>query len=188
MDAFAYLSVLLSIIIGLAITQVLQGYRAMLLARRRVKPFAPTLIWSVLILVLATQSWWSSFGLTDVRVWTFGVFGLILLQTVLLYMLAAIVLPDAAEGAIDLAHHYREHVTAFFTIMLAMLAVSVAKDLSLPHHSADPLDLAGHGVFAAISLVALRYRGERVQLGVAVVATIFIAAYIAVLFSHLNGG
>jgi hypothetical protein len=32
MDAFGYLSVLLSIILGLAIAQVLQGYRSLLLA------------------------------------------------------------------------------------------------------------------------------------------------------------
>jgi len=187
MDAFSYLSVLLSIIIGLAITQVLQGYRAMLLARRRVKLFAPTIVWSVLILVLATQAWWSSFGLTDVRVWTFGVFGLILLQTVLLYMLAAIVLPDAGEGTIDLATHYREHITAFFSIMLAMLAVSALKDLSLQGRGVDPIDLAGHGIFAAMALVALRCRGERAQLGVTITAAIFIAAYILILFSHLGG-
>lgn len=187
MDAFSYLSVLLSIIIGLAITQVLQGYRAMLLARRRVKPFVPTLVWSVLIPVLATQSWWSSFGLAGIRVWTFGVFGLILLQTVLLYMLAALVLPDASEGTIDLATHYREHITAFFSIMLAMLAVSAAKDLTLQGHRADPVDLAGHAIFAGIALVALRYRSERAQLGVAMAAAIFIAAYTLILFSHLRG-
>jgi hypothetical protein len=40
MDAFSYLSVLLSIIIGLAITQVLQGYRGLLLARHRTTLFA----------------------------------------------------------------------------------------------------------------------------------------------------
>jgi hypothetical protein len=187
MDAFSYLSVLLSIIIGLAITQVLQGYRAMLLARRRVRTFAPTFVWSLLILVLATQAWWSSFGLTDVRVWTFGVFGLILLQTALLYMLAALVLPDAGEGTVDLAAHYRDHITAFFAIMLAMLAVSAVKDLSLQGRHVDPVDLAGHGVFAAMALVALRYRGDRAQLGVAIAATIFIVAYILILFSHLRG-
>lgn len=187
MDAFAYLSVLLSIIIGLAITQVLQGYRAMLLARRRVIVFIPTLIWSVLILVLATQSWWSSFGLTDIRVWTFGIFGLILLQTVLLYMLAALVLPDPQDGTIDLATHYHEHVTPFFAIMLAMLAVSVAKDLSLQGRRADPLDLAGHAIFAAMAVAALRFRGSRAQLAVAIAATAFIAAYIVILFSHLAG-
>jgi hypothetical protein len=188
MDAFAYLSVLLSIIIGLAITQVLQGYRAMLLARQRVKAFAPTIIWSLLILVLATQSWWSSFGLVEVRDWTFGIFGLILLQTVLLYMLAALVLPDAHQGEIDLRIHYDEHITAFFTIMLAMLATSAAKDMMLRGHSTNPVDLGGHGVFAALAIVALRYRGERTQLGVAIAATAFIIAYIAILFSHLGGG
>lgn len=34
MDAFSYLSVLLSIILGLAIQQILQGYRALILRRR----------------------------------------------------------------------------------------------------------------------------------------------------------
>ena len=37
MNAFSYLSVLLSIILGLAITQVLQGYRSLLLAHGRVE-------------------------------------------------------------------------------------------------------------------------------------------------------
>ena len=39
MDAFSYLSVLLSIILGLGIQQVLQGYRALMLARGRVRFF-----------------------------------------------------------------------------------------------------------------------------------------------------
>jgi hypothetical protein len=188
MDAFSYLSILLSIIIGLAITQVLQGYRAMLLARRRLRPFTPTIIWSVLILVLATQSWWSSFGLVQVRDWTFGVFALILLQTVLLYMMAALVLPDAGEGAIELRNHYRDHITAFFAIMLAMLATSLAKDLALQGHRVDPLDIAAHAIFASMAIIALRFRSDRAQLGVAIAATAFIGAYIVTLFSHLGGG
>ncbi len=110
MDAFSYLSVLLSIIIGLAITQVLQGYRGLLLARARVRLYAPTLIWSALLLVIATQSWWASFGLAGHTEWTFAGFTLLLLQTVLLYMMSALVLPDIpVDSAIDLrAHYYRE--------------------------------------------------------------------------------
>ena len=48
MDAFSYLSVLLSIILGLAITQILQGYRGLLLARGRVTFYVPSLIWTAL--------------------------------------------------------------------------------------------------------------------------------------------
>jgi hypothetical protein len=36
-DAFAYLSVLLSIILGLAIAEVLQGYGTLLLSRAKVR-------------------------------------------------------------------------------------------------------------------------------------------------------
>ena len=37
MDAFSYLSVLISIILGLAVTQALQGFRGLMLARSRVR-------------------------------------------------------------------------------------------------------------------------------------------------------
>ncbi|HEU4696571.1 MAG TPA: hypothetical protein VFR92_06375, partial [Sphingomicrobium sp.] len=86
MDAFSYLSVLLSIIIGLAITQVLQGYRALLLAKARVRSDGTALLWSVSLLLFATQAWWASFGLREHREWSFLAFAIVLLQMILLYM------------------------------------------------------------------------------------------------------
>jgi len=62
-DAFAYLSVLLSIVLGLAIAEVLQGYGTLLRSRSTVKFYAPPVIWSVMMLILATHFWWASFGL-----------------------------------------------------------------------------------------------------------------------------
>ena len=110
MDAFGYLSVLISIILGLAITQVLQGYRALLLARGRIHADPTPLIWSGLILLFAAQAWWASFGLTARQNWDFLDFAVILLQMGLLYMLSALVLPDMpAEQPIDLAGHFERH-------------------------------------------------------------------------------
>src|SRR6185312_11679923 len=42
-DAFNYLSVLLSIILGLAITQILKGFRGLTLSRSRVVAYWPSL-------------------------------------------------------------------------------------------------------------------------------------------------
>lgn len=42
MDAFSYLSVLISIILGLAVTQVLQGFRGLMLARAGARILAGT--------------------------------------------------------------------------------------------------------------------------------------------------
>jgi len=50
MDEFSYLSVLLSIILGLAVTQILQVFRGLLLSRARV-----LIYWPVLALIHAVR-------------------------------------------------------------------------------------------------------------------------------------
>jgi hypothetical protein len=187
-DAFSYLSVLLSIILGLAITQVLQGYRALLLSRSRIKVYLPTLIWSALLLVFSAQLWWASFGLADHTQWTFPTFGILLLQTVLLYMMSAIVLPDVPHaGEMNLAEHYWREVGPFFVISLLMLAVSVAKDWMLNDRLPDGTNLAFHGAFAALSIVALTFRRPRVHQTIAALMVAFTVSYIGLLFARLSG-
>ena len=187
MDAFSYLSVLLSIIIGLAMTQVLLGYRALLLSRSRVRLYWPVLLWSALILILATQNWWSSFGLAEHESWTFPVFATILLQTILLYMMAGLVLPDIPPGEpVDLEAHYYREVTPFFAIMLAMLAVSVVKDLLLDGHLPEGENLAFHGLFAAVALAALLTRRPRLHELLPPLMVVATGVYIALLFARLG--
>ena len=186
MDAFSYLSVLLSIIIGLAITQILQGYRGLLLSRSRVTLYGPTLILSGLMLAFATQSWWASFGLADRQGWNFGDFAMVLLQTIILYMMAAVVLPDTPPGEpIDLrAHYYRERVP-YFSLSLAMLVVSVGKEWILDGRLPHPANLAFHGIFAVASLVGLLVGRPRVHLLLVPTTALVAAVYIALLFSRL---
>jgi hypothetical protein len=185
-DAFSYLSVLLSIILGLAITQVLMGYRGLLLARGRVSFYAPTLEWSVLILVIAAQEWWASFGLSYHHGWTFLQFSVVLLQTVLLYMMAGLVLPDIpTDQPVDLkAHYYRER-RPFYLTFLILLAVSVSKDFVLQGRLPAPANLAFHGVFASLSLLAFLIRKPRFHEIATPVGAAVVTAYIALLFFRL---
>ena len=186
MDALSYLSVLFSIIIGLTITQILQGYRALLLARRRVSLHGPTLFWSAILLLVASQVWWSSFGLTHVHGWTFLNFSMLMLQTILLYMMAGLVLPDMpAEASIDLEAHYERETTPFFLLFLAMLATSVTKDLLREGHLPDPENLAFHGAFALVAILALLVRRRWLHAVIAPLGLIGLLAYIGLLFARL---
>lgn len=186
MDAFSYLSVLLSIIIGLAMTQILMGFRGLLLARSRVTSYAPSIIWSVLLLVMATQAWWASFGYTRHRDWTFVGFGTVLLQAVLLYMIAGLVLPDMPPGEpIDLrAHYYRER-RVFYGLFLAMLAVSVSKDWVVDGSLPSTPNLAFHGVFASLALAAMLVTSPRFHQIATAVGAVVCGVYIALLFARL---
>lgn len=187
MDAFSYLSVLLSIIIGLAITQILQGYRGLLLSRSRVRLYWPTIIWSGLLLVFSAQMWWASFGLASHTQWSFATFGIILLQTILLYMMSAVVLPDAQNtDVIDLRAHYFREVVPFFVISLLMLACSIGKDWMLNGRLPDLANLTFHALFAAFALVAITNRNARIHMVIALAMVLFTITYIALLFAQLG--
>jgi hypothetical protein len=186
MTAFGYLSVLISIILGLAIAQVLQGYRALLLARARSHVDAVPLIWSGLVLLFAAQAWWASFGLNARTQWDFLDFAVILIQMGLIYMLAAIVLPDVpAEQPVDLAHHFARHRKAFFIFLVAMLTSSLTKELVLEHRLASPINLVFHVVFVAAAVAGILFSGRKVQLALALFGVAGFLAYIALLFARL---
>jgi hypothetical protein len=186
MDAFSYLSVLLSIILGLAVAQVLQGYRALLLAHGRVRYDPAPLIWSGLVLLFVAQGWWASFGLNERRDWDFLDFAVILLQMGLLYMLSALVLPDVpAEQPVDLARHFERHRKAFFAFLIAMLASSIAKEAVLEHRLTSPLNLAFHVLLAVIAVAGIVFGSKRVQLALALFGTAGFIAYVSLLFTRL---
>jgi len=109
-ESFNYLSVLISIILGLAIAQALQGVRGLILARRKVKLYAPTVIWTGMALLLAIQGWWAAFSMHEQATWNFLGLLVIVLQAISVYMIAALVLPDPKDDTVvDLRAHYFAH-------------------------------------------------------------------------------
>ena len=186
MDAFNYLSVLLSIILGLAITQILKGVRGMVLARGRVRLYWPSLVLAAFLFMLAVQMWWSSFGLSEIKSWNFGMFTVVLLQTTTLYLLAAIVLPDFfGEQPVDLHKHYFEHHRLFFGLFVVTLLISLVKSVVISGHLIHGADLAFHIGFIAVALAAAVTRNEVFHKVACVVSALAFGSYIALLFTKL---
>lgn len=186
MDAFSYLSVLLSIILGLAVQQVLQGYRALILSRRRIIFYAPPLIWSVLMLTMVAQHWWASFGLAGRSEWSFGLFATVLIMTALIYMMAAIVLPDVpADEKLDLRTHYYREAPAFFSLGAATVSWSIFREYMLVGRLPLPENLAFHLTFIAMALTGALVKRPRVHEALALLMAALFAAYIALLFARL---
>ncbi len=186
MDAFSYLSVLISLILGLAITQVLKGVRGLMHARMRIRGYWPTVLWAVLVIVIAVQSWWSMFGLRHHEAWTFLEFSAVLAQTIVTYLLAALVLPDIfGDAHVDLREHYYSHRRWFQSLLAMLIALSIAKQLLIEHTLPRPADLGFHIAFAAAGISGVLIANPRYHEFLAGVAACAIFAYIAFLFEHL---
>ena len=187
MDQFNYLSVLLSIVIGLAITQILKGYRGIVLARRRVDAYWPVLLWSATLLMINVQSWWAMFAMRNVRSWTFAGFAVVLAQTIVQYMLSAIVLPDFfGDERVDLREHYFAHRHWFFGLAILVLLVSLSKERVLYGYFHSLQDVGFQCTFIALSTVALLTRAEWYHKLVALVTAALYSTYVILLFAQLQ--
>jgi len=187
MDAFSYLSVLLSIILGLGLTQLLTAAGRLIRHRERVRFDWLPLLWAGVLLVLYVQAWWAMFGLRYVREWTFLAFLVVLAETVTLYMMAAVVLPEQVdEAGVDLAAYYQQHHRWFFGFFVATLVISVTKDVLINGGLPGPLNLGFHLVFAAACLSPLIVRRRRYHELVGVGGAVAMAAYIGLLFTRLR--
>jgi hypothetical protein len=187
MDQFGYLSVLLSIIVGFSITQILLGFRGVVLSRVHVQVYWPTLAWAVLLLLINVQSWWAMFGMRVIQHWTFPAFGVLLAQTIAQYMLAAIVFPDFSGGeAIDLYDHYRQHTRWFFGLLIFLLIVSLTKDLLIGGRMPGALNLLFHLSFITMSVVAMATPAQKYHKLFPLFGIAIFIAYIIALFTPLR--
>ena len=187
-DAFSYLSVLLSIILGLAMAEILLGYRSLLLARGKVKLYGPPLIWSAIMLVLAVHLWWASFGLATRQNWDFTAFSVILAQCVMLFMGSSLLLPEPGSAEpIDLREHYYREAPPFFTFGLLFILFGFTKDWLLEGRiERGGMALAFFLFFIGITLLALFVRKARVHEIIAPVMGTAVIIFIVTMFAKLG--
>ena len=186
MDAFSYLSVLISIVVGLALASLLTGFAAMVRARARVNFYWPLAAQMVLLFLLQVQLWWALFSLREVSHWSFPGFLVVLLQAVLVYLATAILVPDIRDGErIDLKACYFREARWFFAVLLVYVFDSLGKSLVLTGRLQNRTDLAGHGAFLALCVAGIVARREIAHKLIAPLALIVYATYVALLFVSL---
>lgn len=186
MDAFSYLSVLLSIVLGLAVTQLLSSFAALVRARRRIAMYWPVPVQMAATLLITVQVWWALFGMRDLRHWTFASFLIILMQVIAVYLMAAFITPDLSrEGSVDLREGYFREKRWYFGSILLALVVSITKNILVTGGWQNPIDLGGHAAFATLAIIGFVSSSDLVQKLAALFAVGLYCTYIALLFVSL---
>jgi hypothetical protein len=137
------------------------------------------------MLLIATQMWWSSFGLRDQSEWTFGIYGLILLQTGLLYLASGLVLPDLSPAKIDLETDYFRNRGWFFGLLAGAAVTSILKDVALEGQLPERANLTFHLILIASCGAAIISSNRRYHAILAPASLALFTGYIALLFARL---
>lgn len=187
MDEFSYLSVLLSVILGLAVTQILKGFRGLLLSRTRIQIYWPVIAWAALLLLVCFQNWWSMFGMRNRHDWTFLQFAMVLLNTIFIYMIAGLVFPDLfGDEIVDLKQNFYAHRGWFFSLAFGTIVVSVCKDVVLDGRLPNTMNLIFHAIFGVTLFIGALTRSERYHKSLIVFGSALFVLYIVLLFARMQ--
>lgn len=186
MDQFNYLAVLISIILGLGITQLLSGFGRWIEHRASFRAYGPAICWVFALLVIQVQCWWSMFSLREETDWTFIKFLAVLMQPIILYLQAIVVLPGTSSTTLDLRVNYYAQRRWFFGLMIALLAASVSKDLILNGSLPETNNLAFHGLMFLAAGIAIVTDRPRVHAAIGYGSLVLMGSYIWLLFARLQ--
>lgn len=186
-NPFEYLSVLVSIIIGLALSHLLASTARLIQLRHRVRFYVPTLLWMVLLFLVQVQIWWAAFDNRTEVDWNFFDFLSFLLIPTLAYLLTYLLVPDLeTEAEIDLRASYHRNRAWFFGFFSLALLVSLGRDLLNDGRAALDLDTLFRVAFLALAVASGFVRSETWHVIGAVVALVGFCGYISALFLRLQ--
>lgn len=176
--AFEYLTVLISVVIGLSVTSFLTNVARIIHVRSNVTISWVQLLWSVTILIWTIAFWWFTFVLAEQQQWTYPLFVFLLAYSTLLFLLMALLFPEGVPEDHNYRTQFMRNRVWFFGVLLVFLCVDVIdylikleKDVSIVNHLpyaafVGPLivlslfalrtdKLVFHRVFSAYSLLAV---------------------------------
>ena len=130
MSTFEFVSVLMSIVVGLGITRILSDLASLAEFRAKVRFDGITFLWTLNVLGYHLIYWWVVVNNWRIReTWTFTGFAALFLYGVALYFCAALVLPRATGKEIDLKERFDSIRTPFFSLWLVVLLSEVVDSL-----------------------------------------------------------
>jgi hypothetical protein len=123
---FEYVSILISIILGLGITQILSSFSDLLYHYKKVKFYWPHTVWIMFVLFLHIQDWFITYQLKSKMIWNLPELLFILLYPIILYIAAKMLIPanDDSEK-FDMKAYYLSHFQIIFSLIGFTILLSI---------------------------------------------------------------
>jgi len=128
MSIFEFIMVMVSVILALALAQLL---RALTEIRDSEKPCRLHSAWIGVIAFLVIQTWWAYWDLTQLEAWTFLGYLTVLSVPIAWFVLAQILVPTRRTQTTDWQAHFDKIARSFYLILVLAMAVGTLSTWAL---------------------------------------------------------
>jgi hypothetical protein len=183
---YQHVVVVMSIVVGLSVTQLLRGVAQLYRNRVRVRTHWLHSAWVALTIIFSFLLWWTFWSYRTITDWNFVRFVIYLCPAVVFYFLVAVAIPDPADPVDDMREFYFANRTGFFGAFalygaVAALTAVVVRGLPL-------MDLSNlfRLAMVVLLLIAMRSASERVHGVLLGLSAVLLAAYISLFHFRLE--
>ena len=126
MGSFEYISVVISIVLGLAITHLLIGLVSMIQNRESTRVYWVHLLWVFNVIVYITQWWWAFHYWEKLDSWSMSDFNLLLIYSLMMAVIAGLLFP--VHGFVtDYREFYYKQFRWFFALQFLWLSLDIVE-------------------------------------------------------------
>ena len=155
MDRFSFVMVLLSIIVGLGVTELLTNVARQIQNRATARFYWVHGLLVMLVFIALLQQWWESWDQRLVETWSFPILLLMLGGPIGLYVISHLLFPDDPEG-VDFERHYYANTRQTYLIGAATVVfATIYRPLSFGDGLIDADNLTSVFILAAFLALAL---------------------------------
>ncbi len=166
---FEYVTVLISIILGMGITQLISGITNVVVRWESVKTYWPHTVLVLLIFIIHIQDWWATYELNSFQYWRLTTFLFIILYPVNLYMLARILFPIRWGTATDLKKFYLENYRKIYLFMTFLPLHSIIDNHFIGGYEFEDQILQIAVLLLLIAVIVLNKKDERIHQAIAII-------------------
>jgi hypothetical protein len=162
MGLFEFLMILLSVVIGLGVTEILTGWANLLRAREEVRFYWVHTLLQFGVFFGLFQQWWEFWDMEGVGELTFVAVLTVLATPIFLFLIAHLLFPAETEG-VDLEdYYYRQTRLLWGLVIAAIVAGTFVRPLVFGYSVLHPANLSGIPMLALGFVLALS-RSRRVH-------------------------
>ncbi len=171
MSSFEFIAALMSIIIGLGVTNLLAG-AGRAFYRRKENPLDEVhIVLTLATLLLLVLQWWVTFKWNTEVTWSFDMFLVLIVWTITLYMLTVFLYPPDLSEAEEHQRRFQRNRTGYYSAFIAMCVLDIAQtaihgDLL---HPIWYVPFVGH--YAVLAAIGLACASTRLRSFLCVVST-----------------
>lgn len=173
MSTFEFVTVLMSIVVGLGIARLLSGFAALIEVRKTVRMDWVTILWAINVLGYHTLFWWIVVNnWRSLEEWSFTEFGALFVYGIFVFFCASLILPRRVKENLDMQARFESIRQPFYGLWFCVLAAEfsdsflkgsdyVLNELGLPY-------FALVSTLAAVNLGGLLIADRRYHYGAAI--------------------